>query len=169
MTHSPKQCRFCGCWFRPDPRVGNKQIACFRRECQQERHRQSDARWRANNPDHFQGRLHYLNHKNWLAKPGNAEYLKNYRETHPAYVAADNRRRVERRRLQKARERTLGVSDMKDAIHRREATRAWGVFMSDMKDAMRLRLDGMFEHMSMCPYPPLSDMKDSMVFTAGAR
>lgn len=168
MNCSLKQCLFCDRWFHPHPRVRDKQIACSQRECQRERHRQSHARWRTNNPDHSQGHFHYLEHKNWLSKPKNADYLKNYRDTHPDYVAADNRRRSERRRLQKARERTLGVSDMKDAIHRREVTRAWGVFVSDMRDAMRLRLDGMFEHMATCPCHPLSDMKDSMVFLTEA-
>jgi hypothetical protein len=160
------RCIICGRWFRPNPRIGDEQIACSHDECQQERHRLADARWRANHPQHFQGHSHYLEQKVWLSQPGNKDYLLNYRRTHPDYVAADNRRRSERRRLQKAREQAQGVSDMKDAIHRQGLLRAWGMVVSDMKDVMKLRIDGLFEHMAACPCHPLSDMKDSIGWEA---
>src|SRR5208282_2239827 len=48
-----KPCCICRHWFRPDPRVGARQRACRRPECQAARRRQTQAAWRARNPDYF--------------------------------------------------------------------------------------------------------------------
>jgi hypothetical protein len=162
MRNPKKRCAYCGRWFQPDPRIGDDQKACPRKTCRRQRKRQAQARWRADHPDYFRGSTHYHIHKEWLAKPGNADYLRRYRTSHPAYVAADNRRRTARRRLQKAREKLLRVSDMKDAIHRWEINRIRSLSASDMKDTIRLRLDGLFDHLSSCPWSPRADMKDEI-------
>lgn len=47
-----RPCRICRRWFRPDPRVGERQRACSRPECQRERRRRDQASWRARNPDY---------------------------------------------------------------------------------------------------------------------
>lgn len=49
----PRPCRVCRRWFRPDPRVGERQKTCGRSECQREWKRQKDAQWRKNNPDYW--------------------------------------------------------------------------------------------------------------------
>lgn len=45
-----RPCRICKHWFHPDPRVGERQRACGRAECQRERHRRSCAAWHRRNP-----------------------------------------------------------------------------------------------------------------------
>ena len=51
-----RPCRFCRKWFRPEHRVGDRQRACSAEECQQERQRAQQARWRESNPDYFVAR-----------------------------------------------------------------------------------------------------------------
>jgi len=48
-----RPCCICRHWFRPDPRVGVRQRACRQAECQAARRRQTQAAWRARNPDYF--------------------------------------------------------------------------------------------------------------------
>jgi hypothetical protein len=43
----------CGELFRADARVGRRQRACGGPECQQQRRRQTQARWRQSHPDYF--------------------------------------------------------------------------------------------------------------------
>ncbi|HXX35035.1 MAG TPA: hypothetical protein VEM15_11245 [Thermodesulfobacteriota bacterium] len=59
-----KQCRFCGQFFSPDPRVGTRQQACPRTPCRKARKKQAQQRWRQNNPGYF--RHHYQDYvKPW--------------------------------------------------------------------------------------------------------
>ena len=45
-----RPCSVCRHWFQPDPRVGARQRACRKPECQTARRRRTQARWRAANP-----------------------------------------------------------------------------------------------------------------------
>jgi hypothetical protein len=45
-----KPCRICRRWFRPDPRVGGRQRACSKPDCQTARRRKTQASWRNRNP-----------------------------------------------------------------------------------------------------------------------
>jgi hypothetical protein len=45
----------CRHWFRPDPRVGQRQRACHKPECQAARRQQTQANWRAKNPEYGAG------------------------------------------------------------------------------------------------------------------
>jgi len=47
-----KPCTICRRWFRPDPRVGERQRACDRPECQTARRRKTQASWRRRNPEY---------------------------------------------------------------------------------------------------------------------
>ena len=47
-----RPCAICRRWFRPDPRVGNRQHACGQPECQTSRRRKTQARWRRRNADY---------------------------------------------------------------------------------------------------------------------
>jgi len=47
-----KPCTICRRWFRPDPRVGERQRACDRPECQAARRQKTQASWRQRNPDY---------------------------------------------------------------------------------------------------------------------
>ncbi len=47
-----KPCTICRRWFRPDPRVGERQRACDREECQAARRQKTQAHWRRRNQDY---------------------------------------------------------------------------------------------------------------------
>jgi len=47
-----RPCCICGRWFRPNARIGARQAACSRPECQASRRRKTQARWRAKNPEY---------------------------------------------------------------------------------------------------------------------
>ena len=51
-----RPCSICRKWFRPDPRVGDRQRACSRVECQRRRRSKTQAAWRAANADYFTAR-----------------------------------------------------------------------------------------------------------------
>ena len=45
-----KPCRICRRWFQPDARVGERQRACGKPECQTARRQKTQADWRKRNP-----------------------------------------------------------------------------------------------------------------------
>jgi hypothetical protein len=45
-----RPCTICRRWFRPDPRVGDRQRACGKPECQTTRRQKTQANWRDRNP-----------------------------------------------------------------------------------------------------------------------
>ncbi|MGA2328940.1 MAG: hypothetical protein ABSH05_21935 [Bryobacteraceae bacterium] len=47
-----RPCTICRRWFRPDKRVGERQRACGRPECQAARRQQTQASCRDRNPDY---------------------------------------------------------------------------------------------------------------------
>src|SRR5712691_2878822 len=47
-----RPCAICRQWFRPDVRVGKRQRACGKTECQTARRRKTQASWRGRNPDY---------------------------------------------------------------------------------------------------------------------
>src|SRR6266571_7723591 len=48
-----RPCCICRRWFRPDPRIGSRQRACRRPECQTARRKKKQKGWRQRNPDYF--------------------------------------------------------------------------------------------------------------------
>ena len=44
-----RPCRICRRWFRPDNRVGDRQRACGKADCQKARRQKTQASWRARN------------------------------------------------------------------------------------------------------------------------
>ena len=62
-----RPCCICRHWFRSDPRVGVRQRACRKAECQSARRRQTQATWRARNPDYFIARR--IQERGGLAQP----------------------------------------------------------------------------------------------------
>jgi len=48
-----RPCCICRRWFRPDPRIGSRQHACRRAECQAARRKKKQRAWRERNPDYF--------------------------------------------------------------------------------------------------------------------
>jgi hypothetical protein len=53
MRRRRRRCTVCGELFRADRRVGPRQRACSRPECQQERRKKTQGKWRERNPDYF--------------------------------------------------------------------------------------------------------------------
>jgi hypothetical protein len=50
-----RPCSICRQWFRPNTRVGPRQHACSKPECQKARRRKTQAIWRAKNPEYAAG------------------------------------------------------------------------------------------------------------------
>src|SRR5712692_809663 len=50
-----RPCSICRRWFQPNPRVGDRQHACGKPECQAARRKETQAKWRAKNPDYATG------------------------------------------------------------------------------------------------------------------
>ena len=48
-----RPCSICRRWFRPDPRIGSRQRACRKPECQDARRKKKQKWWRERNPDYF--------------------------------------------------------------------------------------------------------------------
>ncbi len=61
-----KQCAYCGRYFVPDRRVGDRQKACRDETCRKKRKQQAQQRWSEKNPGYFKGRYWYV--KEWRHK-----------------------------------------------------------------------------------------------------
>lgn len=66
-----KRCKFCGRYFTPDKRVGDRQKACSRKECQRARKQLAQSNWVKKNPNYFKGRYEYV--KEWRSKKKNKQ------------------------------------------------------------------------------------------------
>lgn len=56
-----KPCRICQQWFYPEARIGARQRACGKPECQTTRRQKTQADWRARNPSY--GATYRLDHR----------------------------------------------------------------------------------------------------------
>ena len=65
MGPRQKRCEFCGRFFTPDPRLGDRQRCCRRAKCRKARKQASQAAWTKKNAGYFKGR--YDNTRRWLA------------------------------------------------------------------------------------------------------
>ena len=78
VQHEPKACQFCRDPFVPHPKVGARQIACTKPECQRTRKREN---------------LQNL----YLSDPGyNYDNVKRYRASHPDYQRVWRQKRKEK-------------------------------------------------------------------------
>lgn len=102
-----KRCRFCRELFDLNPRVGSRQIACARVNCQKLRKQANQKRWLGEGSGYFARR--YGKTKRWLQEhPG---YFAEYRRRNPEKVGLDNeQRRIRRQRAQQTR------ADMQDSM-----------------------------------------------------
>lgn len=72
-----KKCPYCRHWFIANPRLKERQIACFNKECQKKRQRILWYKWRRENSDYFKN--HYKTYmKDWFKS--HPKYLKKYRQ-----------------------------------------------------------------------------------------
>jgi hypothetical protein len=77
-----KRCVYCGRYFRPDKRIGDRQKVCKDKACQARRKKDSQRRWLESNPGYFKGRY---------------DFVKQWRKEHPDY---QRRWRAKRREIQ---------------------------------------------------------------------
>lgn len=61
-----KKCLYCGRYFVPDRRVGERQKACHREACKRDRKKESQKNWHKKNPEYFKG--DYWRVKEWRQK-----------------------------------------------------------------------------------------------------
>jgi hypothetical protein len=64
-----RPCSICRRWFRPDPRVGARQRACSRPECQAARRKQTQARWRTAEANRGYARANRIEKRNAAESP----------------------------------------------------------------------------------------------------
>ncbi len=87
MPIKKKRCQVCHHWFTPDPRTSH-QVCCDKPECRKRYKAAANKKWRLNNPDYDKSRV--AKKCAWARR---RDYWRDYRRTHPAYAAADNKRR----------------------------------------------------------------------------
>jgi len=87
MPTKKKRCKFCRSWFTPDPRTEH-QICCDNPQCRKQRKAENNRSWRLRNPGYDKSRA---GKKRAWARA--RVYWCKYRQEHPAYAAADNKRR----------------------------------------------------------------------------
>lgn len=87
MPIKKKRCKFCHDWFTCNPRTEH-QICCEKPECRKQRKIAAKRLWWRNNPDYDKSRADKK--LKWAHR---RDYWRYYRRTHPAYAAADNKRR----------------------------------------------------------------------------
>ncbi|HXW69443.1 MAG TPA: hypothetical protein VEJ88_07515 [Dissulfurispiraceae bacterium] len=58
-----KRCEYCGRYFIPDKRVGNRQRSCGMAECKRQRKQSAQKAWTLKNPGYFNDRYPYV--KEW--------------------------------------------------------------------------------------------------------
>lgn len=59
--HKKRPCRICRCWFKPNPRLKDRQKTCGDAKCQREWHRKKCEEWNKRNTDYF--KANYLQKK----------------------------------------------------------------------------------------------------------
>lgn len=74
-TEERKRCIYCGRYFKPDHRVGDRQKACKAKACQAKRKKGSQQQWLESNQGYFQGRYDYV--KQWRKE--NPDYQRRWR------------------------------------------------------------------------------------------
>ncbi len=94
----PKRCIYCGCFFKLDYRVRERQKSCKSSKCRTRRKKESQRRWVEANPEYFNGR--YENTKAW-------------RRLHPDY---QRRWRAKRREIQDEIQSTTPIKSIRLVI-----------------------------------------------------
>lgn len=93
-----KICPYCHELFDPYPALYRRQRVCGRPECQKQRRRDTNRRYRLKNPYDADYRREVK--KKWREKYGR-DYMRRYRKKHPDYVKV-NRRQQQRRDRKKS-------------------------------------------------------------------
>ena len=89
MATAQLRCRYCGRWFRPDPRLGKRQVSCGSPSCRRAHTRGKVALWRRRHPEYVQAARPTI--QAWAFNY--PDYWKHRRKTRPEYARRDNARR----------------------------------------------------------------------------
>lgn len=99
MAHRKRPCRFCRRWFQPDPRLGSRQYACSREDCQATRQKANEQAWLEHHPGYFRGRE--AAHRAWREAHPEAQRRRRARDPE----LRERERQARRTRRETARER----------------------------------------------------------------
>jgi|SRR5208282_3498466 len=91
-----KRCLFCREWFLPYAPAAERALICGEIRCKRKLKRMLDRAWRRRNPKWCWEWQAWK--RAWAAR---RRYYPWYRQTHPAYVARDNKRRARAQRRQR--------------------------------------------------------------------
>jgi hypothetical protein len=139
MPITKKRCEFCHDWFTPDARTKH-QVSCNKPECRRLRKQAANQRWRRNNSSYDKSRA--AKKRAWAKK---RNYWHHYRETRPAYAAADNKRRHKDHKALKSAanqdaRREIAVGKLAD-------TRVFAPDSAANQDAIARRVDILVEYL----------------------
>ena len=93
------RCRYCGRFFRPDPRKrggSSRQKSCGQDRCRRERQRRKWQDWAKRHPDYRKSAGGRNKVKGWAKTY--PDYWRRYRAEHPAYAQREKQRMSRRRR-----------------------------------------------------------------------
>ena len=104
-----RRCPFCRRWFRPHPRLKQRQKTCGQSNCRRKQKQKTSQQWRRKHPDYFRGS--YEHQKEIYGT--RSEYKRCYRQQHPDYV----RRNATSVRKCRQRLRSAPVSPTSPDLH----------------------------------------------------
>lgn len=142
MPIPKKRCKFCHAWFTPDARTAH-QVCCGKPECRRQRKKAANLSWRQKNPTYEKTRADKK-----LAWAQSRGYWPYYRNGHPDYVAADNKRRCNAYKAHKISARQ--DARRKIAVEGLASTREIITNPSARQDAIARRVDIIAEYLSLC-------------------
>jgi hypothetical protein len=77
-----RRCPFCRRWFRPHPRLKQRQKTCGQPNCRHKQKRRSDQLWQTKHTDYFRD-AYALQKEKYGTR---SDYRRRYRQQHPDYV-----------------------------------------------------------------------------------
>ncbi len=135
------RCRYCGRFFRPDPRKRgrSRQKTCGREACRRKHQRRKNAAWAKRHAGY--GKSRRVKTRAWAkAYP---DYWKRYRREHPEYARRDNRRRVgAKKRARRSAKQTVIREKL---VEKLLAVREIGVKRSAKQTVMARRVEALVE------------------------
>jgi len=141
MNNPKKRCVICHRWYKPNPRIGEDQLACDREECRSERKAEYDRAWRKKNPGYEAGRK--VKQQAWAK--ANPTYWQRYRKTHPDYVERERERMMSRRKALKSDAKQVSMRQI--AVEKLRSIEAQALKTVAKQVSIRRRMDGIVDYL----------------------